>query len=173
MSATDGFVAECTAARQVDPEAGAVREIVEQAVRDARLREELALAEVGVRILHHGADLTILHVVMAQRPTAMGNPMPHNHQMWAVIGVTHGGEDNEFFHRAGEAIESSGGRVLEEGDVLLMEPDTIHAVKNPSRERLSGALHVYGGDLIAAEKTMWGDPDRSPQPFDLLQVLAS
>lgn len=173
MSATEDFIADCGAAVEADREPGAVQEVVERAVRDARLAEELALAEVGVRLLLHGGELTILHVVMAERPTGMGNPIPHNHQMWALIGITHGGEENEFFHRSGDAVESTGGRVLGEGDVLLMEPDTIHAVKNPSSERLSSALHVYGGDLIAAEKTMWGDPDRTPQGFDLLQVLAS
>ena len=35
------------------------------------------------------------------------------------------------------------------------DEDAIHSVKNPSSDQPSGALHVYGGDLIGAEKSMW------------------
>ena len=124
--------------------------------------------------LHSAEDLTILHVVMAERPVGAGRPIPHNHLMWALIGVTHGSEENEFFRRSDRSIEPSGrGRVIGEGEVLMMGDDTIHSVKNPSSERLSSALHVYGGNLIAAEKTMWCDPSGNGEPFDLFRVIAS
>jgi predicted metal-dependent enzyme (double-stranded beta helix superfamily) len=94
--------------------------------------------------------------------------------MWALIGVTHGSEENEFFRRSGPTIEPSGrGRVIDEGEVLMMGDDTIHSVKNPSSVRVSSALHVYGGNLIAAEKTMWCDPSGDGEPFDLFRVIAS
>jgi hypothetical protein len=38
---------------------------------------------------------------------------------------------------------------------------------------LASALHVYGGNLIAAEKTMWCDPDWTEEPFDLFRVIGS
>ena len=86
----------------------------------------------------------------------------------------HGSEENEFFRRSAHAIEPSGsGRVITEGEVLRMGDDTIHSVKNPSTDRLSSALHVYGGNLLAAEKTMWCDPDWTEEPFDLFRVIAS
>jgi uncharacterized protein YjbI with pentapeptide repeats len=47
--------------------------------------------------LYHASDLTILNVVWAPRMTIM----PHNHQMWAVIGIYTGREDNIFWRRAG------------------------------------------------------------------------
>ena len=37
----------------------------------------------GMTALHRSADLTILNVVWAPRMTIM----PHDHRMWAVIGV--------------------------------------------------------------------------------------
>jgi predicted metal-dependent enzyme (double-stranded beta helix superfamily) len=111
---------------------------------------------------------------MAERPVGAGNPIPHNHLLWAVIGVMHGSEENEFFRRSARTIEPSGdGRVIAEGDVLTMGDMTIHSVKNPSSVRLSSALHVYGGNLIAAEKTMWCDPDWTEEPFDLFRVIGS
>jgi predicted metal-dependent enzyme (double-stranded beta helix superfamily) len=173
VTAIEEFVAECSAAVQEHRGVTASKEVLERAVRDRRLIEELPL-EAGVTVVHGADDLTILHVVMAKRPAGAGNPIPHDHRLWAAIGVVYGSEENEFFRRAGGTIEPSGrGRVIAEGEVLTMGDDTIHSVKNPSSERLSSALHVYGGNLIAADKTMWCDPNWTAEPFDLFRVIAS
>ncbi len=173
MSATEEFVAQCSAAVMEDRGAVATKEVVERAVRDKRLIEELP-REAGVNVVHGAEDLTILHVVMAERPVGAGKPIPHNHRMWALIGVMYGSEENEFFGRSAHSIEPSGsGRMIAEGEVLMMGDDTIHSVKNPSSERLSSSLHVYGGNLIAAEKTMWCEPDWTEEPFDLFRVIGS
>jgi predicted metal-dependent enzyme (double-stranded beta helix superfamily) len=112
-------------------------------------------------------------VVMPERPVGAGDPIPHNHRIWAIIGVTHGSEKNEFFQRSEHTIEPLGGRVVTEGEVIVMNDEAIHSVKNPSTLRLSSALHVYGGDLIGAAKAMWCDPDLSEQPFDMFRVIGS
>jgi len=173
LGAIDEFVTQCSIAVKEDRGPGAAKEVVERAVRDRQLLQELPL-EANVKVLHNAENLTILHVVMAERPVGAGRPIPHNHLMWALIGVTHGSEENEFFRRCDRSIEPSGrGRVIGEGEVLMMGDDTIHSVKNPSSERLSSALHVYGGNLIAAEKTMWCDPSGNGEPFDLFRVITS
>ncbi len=169
MSATDELVAGCLDAVKADGATLSAKEAVERAVRDKRLPAELSQAE-GIRTLYRGQDLTVLHVVIPKRPAAAPNPIPHNHLMWAVIGIMHGGEDNAFFRRVGDTIEPSGGRVLAEGDVLAMGSDTIHAVKNPSSQRFSSALHVYGGDLIGAARSMWCEPDLREEPYDFASV---
>jgi predicted metal-dependent enzyme (double-stranded beta helix superfamily) len=173
LSATEEFITQCAAAVKEDRGPGAAKEVVERAVRDRRLTDELSL-EAGVKVLHGADDLTILHVVMGERPAGAGNPIPHNHLMWALIGVVYGSEENEFFRRTAQTIEPSGrGRVIAEGEVLMMGDNTIHSVKNPSSDRLSSALHVYGGNLVAAEKTMWCEPDWNEEPFDLFRVITS
>jgi predicted metal-dependent enzyme (double-stranded beta helix superfamily) len=173
LSATEEFIGHCSAAVMENRGQAATKEVVERAVRDRHLLDELP-REAGVKVMHSAEDLTILHVVMAERPARVGRPIPHNHLMWALIGVTHGSEENEFFRRSAHTIEPTGdGRVISEGEVLLMGDKTIHSVKNPSSERLSSALHVYGGNLIAAEKTMWCEPDWTEEPFDLFRVIAS
>ena len=48
-----------------------------------------------VQKLCHSSDLTILNVIWAPHMTIM----PHNHQMWAVIGIYTGREDNIFWRR--------------------------------------------------------------------------
>ena len=47
----------------------------------------------GFFLLHHDDDLTILHVVWAPRMAIY----PHDHRMWAVIGMYTGQEDNAFY----------------------------------------------------------------------------
>ena len=171
MSATDEFVAQCVATVTTSPEPTATRDVVEQAVRDQSLVSELSL-DPGVRILHGSEDLTILHVVMSGRPVGAGDPIPHNHLIWAMIGVTHGSEHNQLFRRAIDSIKPSSEHVVEAGSVFFMDQDAIHAVKNPSTEQVSSALHVYGGDLIGAAKSMWCEPYMSELPFDF-QVVGS
>ena len=169
MSATDELVTQCLEALKAERPAIAAKEAVERAVRDRLLAAELS-HEPGIRALYRGEDLTIGHVVIPQRPAAAPNPVAHNHLMWAVIGIMHGGEDNAFFRRARDTIEPSGGRVLGEGDVLALGSDTIHAVKNPSSERVSSALHVYGGDLLGTARRMWCEPDLREEPYDYARV---
>ncbi len=64
----------------------AAKEVVAQGARDRRLSEELVL-KPGVRLLYHREYLTIVHVVMAERPVGAGSPIPHDHLRWAVIGT--------------------------------------------------------------------------------------
>ncbi len=170
MSTTEELVAECLDAVRAERSPVPVKEVVECAVRDKQLIGELS-DEAGIRILYSGQELTVLHVVIPRRSTSARTPVPHDHLMWSVIGLLHGGEDNAFFRRKGDTIEPSGGRVLAEGDVLLMGADTIHAVKNPSTVRLSSALHVYGGDLRSAERSMWCEPALLKEPYDAVQVV--
>ena len=74
MSATEEFVAQCSVAVVADQPLSAAEEVVAQAARDRRLTEELLL-EPGVGLLHHGEDLTILQVMMAEGPAGAGSPI--------------------------------------------------------------------------------------------------
>src|SRR5688500_18085631 len=84
---------------------------------------------------------------------------PHNHRMWAVIGVYTGREDNIFWRQrpgAGRGkVEAAGAQALCEGDAVPLGPDIIHSVTNPI-PRLTAAIHVYGGDFFGAERSEWG-----------------
>lgn len=169
MSATEEFVNQCLDAVADDQAVSAMKEIVERAVRDANLTSELS-DQLGIRRLYHSDALTVAHMVIPKRSADAPPPVAHDHRMWAVIGMLAGSEDNEFFRRTAQTIESSGGRVLVQGDVVALGEETIHAVKNPSLDRPSSALHVYGGDLKAAERSMWCDPERVEQPYDFTLV---
>ena len=154
----DDLVARLRAA----PTVHAVHEEVERAVRldPTGVLDD----EAGLHLLHRSDELTVLHVVL---PPGYAPTLPHDHRMWAVVGLFAGREDNEFFRStgAGPELELSGGRSLRAGDVLAMGAETVHAIANPSAGATS-ALHVYGGDLLAAERSMWRRDPWRREPYD-------
>jgi len=56
----------------------------------------------GLHVLHHAADLTVLDVVWAPLMILL----PHNHDMWASIGIYTGREDNILWQRRGSVAEA-------------------------------------------------------------------
>jgi predicted metal-dependent enzyme (double-stranded beta helix superfamily) len=96
-----------------------------------------------------------------------------SHRMWAVIGIYTGREDNIYWRRlppdADREIEAAGARSLCRGDCTPMGPDIIHSVTNPIG-RLTGAIHVYGGDFLKQERSEW-DPDTlHERPYDVAKA---
>jgi predicted metal-dependent enzyme (double-stranded beta helix superfamily) len=142
----------------------AVRDVIDELVRDPRALAAAIgpVTEGGIRPLHRADDLTVLHI--AWTPGMQLNP--HEHAMWAVVGLYGGQEDNTFFRRGEAGIETSGGRSLEAGHVLVMGDDAIHAVANPLRE-YAVALHVYGGDFFRAQRSEWDEDTFEERPRDV------
>jgi predicted metal-dependent enzyme (double-stranded beta helix superfamily) len=172
MSATDDFVSRCLSAASEDTPMLAVKEVVDQALRDKRVEAECS-SEVGLRVLHLSDELTVVNVVAPRRRDYALPRRPHDHRMWAVIGIIDGQEDNEFFRRSDDAIIPSGERRVGAGEVLVLGSDVIHSVGNPSSDRVTRALHVYGGDLISAPRSMWNEPDWREEPYDFKKVTGT
>jgi predicted metal-dependent enzyme (double-stranded beta helix superfamily) len=162
----DQFIADCRAAITVDPSHKLVREVVARAVDapGAVLRALGEPARAGINVLYRSPDLTILNLIWGPRMSIM----PHNHTMWAVIGIYSGAEDNIFWRRTkGErGIEAASARSLRERDAEPLGRDIIHSVLNPIG-KLTAAIHVYGGDFIAAERSEWDPQTLCEQRFDL------
>jgi predicted metal-dependent enzyme (double-stranded beta helix superfamily) len=166
------FKAECSAAAAQGAAQPAIREILARAVADSgsvlNVLGEPRRAEV--QTLHRSADLTILNVIWGPRMTVM----PHNHNMWAVIGIYTGREDNILWRRlpddASGRIEAAGAKALSQGEALPLGRDIIHSVTNPIG-RLTGAIHVYGADFFDVPRSEW-DPERLvEQPGDVQKTL--
>ena len=97
--------------------------------------------------------------------------MPHEHRMWAVIGVYTGREDNMFWRRIDSApgptrVEAVGARALSIGDAEPLGRDIVHSVTNPI-PRLTGAIHVYGGDFFAVSRRAWDAETLTERPYDM------
>jgi len=168
----DRFIAECRAAVSLDPSHKSVREIVARAVSEpaAVIAGLGAPGRAEVQRLYNSAELTILNVIWGPRMTIM----PHNHLMWAVIGIYTGREDNIFWRRLpdedGGRIEAAGAKSLGERDVEPLGRDIIHTVTNPL-PRFTGAIHVYGGDFFAASRSQWDPETLLEQRFDMEKNL--
>ena len=162
------FIIDCRNAVLASDSHLAIKELVSEAVSD---RSDLMLAlgnpnEGGVHKLYVSDDLTILNIVWAPRMTLH----PHNHNMWAVIGLYIGREDNIFWKRAkGDTlglIEAAGAKTLGEGEVAPLGKDVVHSVTNPL-SRCTGALHVYGGNFFEEPRSEWNPEDLLEQPYDV------
>jgi predicted metal-dependent enzyme (double-stranded beta helix superfamily) len=165
----EGFIADCRSALVADSSHKLVREVVARAVAEpgTMLRALGEPTRAGINALYRSPDLTILNLVWGPHMSIM----PHNHRMWAVIGIYAGAEDNIFWRRTnGErSIEAAGARSLRERDVEALGRDVIHSVLNPTG-RLTAAIHVYGGDFFAAERSEWDPETLCERPYDLAKA---
>ena len=146
------FVAECVAASRESEAQSAVLEVLARTVRDpAAVRTALGEAtEAGIRVLHRSRTLTIFSATWTPNMTLM----PHNHRMWAAIGIYSGREDNILWKKAPEKIAAFGAKALFAGDATALPSDAIHSVTNPL-PRFTGGIHVYGGDFFDTARSQW------------------
>jgi predicted metal-dependent enzyme (double-stranded beta helix superfamily) len=163
----DQFVADCRSARGADCSSRTIGEVIKRAVSDpGGLLKVLGVPDrAGIKELYRAPDLSIINVVWAPRMMIM----PHDHHMWAIIGVYGGREDNIFWRRiatVGEAqLEAAGACSLSVKDSRPLGEDIIHSVTNPT-SKLTAAIHVYGGDFFAAQRSEWDPETLSEQPSD-------
>ena len=167
----DRFIEDCRAALRGDPPQKAVREVLSRALAGSSMRDVLGEPKrAGIHTLHHAPDLTVLNVTWAPEMSVM----PHDHRMWAVIGIYAGREDNIFWRRIrderGGRIEAAGARALSQGDCCTLGPDIIHSVANPI-PRFTGALHIYGGDFFAKERSEWDPETLLEKPYSSAKTL--
>jgi predicted metal-dependent enzyme (double-stranded beta helix superfamily) len=166
------FIDDCQAALAEAPAERAMRELVQRVVS----QPAALLAALGepkraeIQTLHRSPQLTVLNVIWAPGMSIM----PHDHRMWAVIGIYTSREDNAFWRRLRDAeagqIEQAGARTLEAESAVSLGPDIIHSVRNPL-ERFTGALHVYGGDFFAIERSEWNPETLREQKYDVQKAL--
>jgi predicted metal-dependent enzyme (double-stranded beta helix superfamily) len=164
--AIDELVADCQAAIREAQPALAARDVLRRTLeRPGDVAEAFGAQQGGLNLIHVSPELTVLHVTWAPGMRLY----PHNHEMWAVIGIYGGEEDNTFYRRAGDTLQESGGKQLREKDVLVLGDDTIHAVANPL-QRLTGAIHVYGGDFVSQPRSQWPPETMQEEPYSMDRV---
>ena len=170
MFDVDQLIADCEAACAEPEPRLAIKEVLTRTLEHSgELAEAFGGTSAGFTPIHQADNLTVLHVVWAPKMTIY----PHNHKMWAAIGIYSGAEDNVLYRRTGpgeSTIVESGGRHLTTCDVFLLGDDVIHGVTNP-RDEYTGAIHVYGGDLINEPRSQWGPGPLEERPYDVDEAL--
>ena len=162
----DAFNAACEAAAAETGDHAAAREIVARAVSDpaAVLARLGAPQRAGMGVLYQGRNVTVINFVWGPNMSFM----PHNHHMWAVIGLYTGREDNIFWRRRPDdpaRLEAAGARSVGAGEVCALGAEVVHSVLNPL-PRLSAAIHVYGGDFLHQARSEWDPETLSERAFD-------
>ena len=158
------FVEDVKRARLESDSQKAVEEVLKRTVSEPRavLNGLGEPAEAGIHPIHRADDLTILNVVWAPLMVLL----PHNHNMWASIGIYTGREDNILWQRTDGVIEANGATALSETEVFGLRSDAIHSVTNPVA-RMTGAIHIYGGDFFKPGRSEWDPETLRERPFDL------
>ena len=164
MFETDRFIDDCRRAL-ADPHAhAAVCEVVGRAVSEpGEVLKALGEPRLsGINTLYRSDTLTILNVLWGPGMTLY----PHDHRMWAVIGIYSGREDNSFYRRGESGIQEHGAKTLNLKDTLPLGQAVIHSVTNPLN-RITAGIHVYGGDFFAVPRSEWDPQTLQERPFDL------
>lgn len=160
----DRFIAHCRAALATPSPELAIKELLERAVaQPSEVEAALGTPRQGeIAALHHSPELTILKVIW----TPGIYVPPHDHRMWALIGLYGGREDNTFYRRSPEGLIAAGGKQLETRDTTLLGKTVIHAVTNPLRV-FAGAIHIYGGDFFRTPRSDWDPETLEERPYDV------
>jgi len=163
------FIEDCRVAVRTERDTrGAIRALVESAVGSPRDVLQ-ALGEPhrsGVEVLYHGTDLTILNLSWGP----LMQVRPHDHRMWAVIGIYGGREQNRFFRRSENGLAQHSARELEAKEVAALGEQTIHAVTNPL-DSITSAIHVYGGDFFDTPRSEWDPKTLEERPYDVANTM--
>ena len=157
------FVADCIAANEETDAQAAVNEVLARAVStpNAVLAALGDPERAGLNVLLSSPKLTIF----AASWTPQMNLMPHDHLMWANIGIYTGREDNIFWETSSEGIKAFSADALFEKDTAMLPEDALHSVTNPLL-RFTGGIHIYGGDFFNTTRSQWDPETLEEEPSD-------
>ena len=160
----DSFLSDIHTANAAASPRHAVCEVVARAVSQPEAMERALgpLTRGHSTVLHRSSDLLVLHIVWPPEIRVE----PHEHNLWAVMGIYRGIEDNTFYRRMDEGGIAREGTVrLEPRDTRIMGEAAIHAVDIPTLAP-TGSIHVYGGDLFKVARSEFDPATSEERPFD-------
>jgi predicted metal-dependent enzyme (double-stranded beta helix superfamily) len=168
MFEKERFIEDCRAALRESDARAAVSELMKKTVADPAkvLRAFGEPTRAGVETVYRAPDLTILNLAWGPRM----NMRPHDHRMWAVIGIYGGREQNLFYRRRESGLTYHGTRELNAKDVAPLGASIIHAVTNPL-DSITAAIHVYGGDFFATPRSEWDPASFQEGPYDVAHTI--
>lgn len=165
-------IEECKSALESRDPQSSVAAILLEAAKDpamvAAISDRVDFFGLEDLAIHRSEGLTLLAGVLPPGFSAG----PHNHNLWSVVSVCVGQEDNQFFERDGDGLRRSGEASVVAPGVLSNDTDVIHAIRNPLDTPLL-VLHAYGGDLFATPRSNWDPETHKEIPFDWEKVRSN
>jgi predicted metal-dependent enzyme (double-stranded beta helix superfamily) len=160
----DVFVEDCLVAWNKSGVEG-VGEILKRSLADpAPIRETFGQpAEAGLTVLYPGPELVVENMVWAPRMTYPA----HDHRTPVLTGVYSGSEVNEFFRKTGPHLVPDRTVVIGTGETILLHRDAIHKIVNPDRRCYAGAFHIYIGDYLHSQRSIWHPDEAAEAPGSL------
>jgi predicted metal-dependent enzyme (double-stranded beta helix superfamily) len=164
MFSAEQLIADCRRALEEPSPQDAIKEIARRAISDpAGVVRALGTSRRSeIVALHQSPELTILNVIWAPGMSIY----PHDHRMWAVIGVYGGREDNVFYRRTPDGLVRASAKQLETGDAVVLNAQTVHAVTNPLGQ-FTGAIQIYGGDFFRVPRSEFDAKTLEERPFNV------
>jgi predicted metal-dependent enzyme (double-stranded beta helix superfamily) len=97
---------------------------------------------------------------------------PHDHGTWSTLGCFAGSEES-WWHETidGAGIHQIGNGVLRSGEAHALPANTIHAVMNRWTVP-NGIVHVYAGNFLATERSIWDPVTHERSAAGLSEPLA-
>ena len=158
------FISRCKELIKLEDGRKQIKSLLEESIVDpGQVIEQLGEPDsAGFEILYRADDLTILNFVWAPGMELHA----HNHNIWAIIGIYSGVEENTFYVRKDDSIVKQNTKNLGPGDVVLLGENVIHSVKNPTNAA-TGGIHVYGGDFVSVIRSEWDMTSFEESPYDM------
>lgn len=158
------FIYHCRELIKLNDGPAKIKLLLKEALVDATsVIEQLGEPNIaGLEILFRSDDLTIINFVWAPGMVLY----PHNHNMWAIIGIYYGGEENAFYIKKNGSISQQSTKNLKSGDVALLGKNVIHSVRNP-HQIPTGGLHIYGGDFVSTNRSEWNMELSRESPYNI------
>lgn len=90
----------------------------------------------------------------------------HDHTVWGLVGQLRGSELSVGYEVQDGCMIPTGREILRRGDVVAVSPriGDIHKVSNAEIDRDSISIHVYGADIGAVRRHVYG-PDGAASTF--------
>jgi predicted metal-dependent enzyme (double-stranded beta helix superfamily) len=121
--------------------------------------------EAGFDVLYAADNLSILNFIWAPGMELHA----HNHNLWAVIGIYTGNEENTFYVKRDDTIVKQNSKNVTAGNVVMLGREVIHSVKNVTK-KFTGGIHIYGGDFINIKRSQWDNSSAKESAYDMQQT---
>ena len=173
MFSVDAFVEECRAELHKDNTPDLIHAVIGRALGDPKAVSDAfdnnisRATNMSELLIFRSDDLLIHRVALDPH----WKSLPHDHRIWGFVGIYQGEEANTFYREQAGTLEKTGFRSVKAGEVLAMDPDTIHSIANPLETTTIG-IHVYLGDLQKQKRCLWNPFTHEKEVFDLDRFFA-